>query len=47
MMCYEGTGRMDDFLFGELNMFRETSHKIQWNGSDAALKLMPRQGLFY
>ena len=47
MMCYEGTGRTDDFLFGELNMFRETAHKIQWNGSDAALKLMPRQGLFY
>lgn len=47
MMCYQGPGRNDDFLFGDLNMFRETAHLVQWNGSDKALLNQPKQGLFY
>lgn len=47
MMCYEGQGRSDDFLFGQTNMFRETAHLVQWNGSASALAERPRQGLFY
>jgi uracil-DNA glycosylase len=32
MMCYEGQGRKDDFLFGEINPFKETIHLVDWRG---------------
>ncbi len=32
MMCFNGNGRADDFLFGNLNHFYETKHLIDWRG---------------
>ena len=33
MMCYEGQGRKDDFLFGEINPFKESIHLVDWRGN--------------
>ncbi|HKI89360.1 MAG TPA: hypothetical protein VKA38_10050, partial [Draconibacterium sp.] len=32
MMCYEGPGRDNDFLFGKVNGFRQLQHEIDWTG---------------
>jgi len=32
MMCYNKEGRDDDFLYGEINCFKETQTKINWLG---------------
>jgi hypothetical protein len=31
-MCYAGSDRKDDFLFGEINPFKETMHLVDWRG---------------
>ncbi len=48
MMCYEGDDRKDDFLYGEINMFRKTAHLVQWTGTDFAQQTKgTARGLFY
>ncbi|MCK5822578.1 MAG: uracil-DNA glycosylase [Bacteroidales bacterium] len=32
MMCYKKQGRENDFLFGEINHFKETKNIINWTG---------------
>ena len=32
MMCYNKPGREDDFLFGKINVFKETRHLVNWLG---------------
>ena len=34
MMCYKKQGRGNDFLFGEINHFKETKNIVNWTGSD-------------
>lgn len=46
MMCYEGPGRDKDFLYGEINCFKEFIPKIDWTGYKLEKQLKSTGELF-
>ncbi len=46
MMCYEGPGRDNDFLFGKVNGFRQLQNEIDWTGYKLKRGLKTTETLF-